>query len=75
MEAITAPRPMKRACMEKPRVRCPGGRRSATNARKGSMLMLIEASSTHSRPAAIHNPGELGMAMSAKEASSAPTRK
>ena len=61
--------------MEKPRVRCSGGSRSATNARKGSMLMLIEASITHSSPAAIHSADELGMAMSAKEASSAPMRK
>jgi hypothetical protein len=39
------------------------------------MLMLIEASITHSRPAAIQSVPELGMASSAQEASSAPVRK
>ena len=39
------------------------------------MLMLMEASITQSSPAAIHSADEFGMAMSAKEASSAPTRK
>ena len=72
---MTAPRPMKSACMANPRVRCSGGKRSATKARKGSMLMLMEASMTQSSPAAIHSAVELGMATSANEASSAPTRK
>ncbi len=39
------------------------------------MLMLMEASSTHSSPAAIQSELEWGIAMSAHEASSAPTRK
>ena len=39
------------------------------------MLMLIDASSIHSRPAAIHSADEFGMAISANEASIAPTRK
>jgi hypothetical protein len=75
MEATTAPRPMKRACMAKPLVRCSGGKRSETKARKGSMLMLIEASIIQSSPAAIHRADELGMATSAREASRAPARK
>ena len=39
------------------------------------MLMLIEASRIQSRPAAIQSVLELGMAMSAREARIAPTRK
>src|SRR5262249_60463920 len=75
MDAMTAPRPMKRACMANPRVRCLGGTRSATKARKGSMLMLMEASITQSSPAAIQSVDTLGMAASAKDASSAPAKK
>jgi hypothetical protein len=75
MDAMTAPRPMKSACMAKPRVRCSGGRRSATKARKGSMLMLMDASITQRSPAAIHSADTLGIATSAPEASRAPTRK
>ncbi len=74
-EANTAPSPMNSACMAYPCVRCSGRSRSATNARKGSMLMLIDASSTHRSPAAIQSVPELGMAISAAEASSAPVRK
>ncbi len=39
------------------------------------MLMLIEASRIHSRPAAIHSLEELGMRISAMELRSAPVRK
>ena len=39
------------------------------------MLMLMEASSTHSSPAAIQSELECGMTISAPEASSAPVRK
>ena len=74
-DATTAPRPMKRLCIPKPRVRCSSGSRSATKARNGSMLTLIEASSTHSSPAAIHRLGALGMRTRAAELRSAPTRK
>ena len=41
--------------MAKPRVRCSGGSMSATKARNGSMLMLMEASRIQSSPAAIHS--------------------
>jgi len=72
---MTAPNPINRLCMAKPRVRCCSGSRSATKARKGSMLMLIEASRTHSKPAAIHSAEQCGMRMSAAELSRAPVRK
>ncbi len=39
------------------------------------MLMLMEASITHSSPAAIQSVPELGMAISAHDASRAPVRK
>ena len=39
------------------------------------MLMLMEASMIHSRPAAIHSAEEFGIARSASELSSAPVRK
>ncbi len=74
-EATTAPRPMKRLCMAKPRVRWSSGRRSATKARNGSMLTLMEASRIQSRPAAIQSTPELGMSRSAAELSRAPVRK
>jgi len=63
MEAMTAPSPMKSACMANAGALFArqevGGRRQ----RKGSMLMLMEASITQSNPAAIHSADELGMAM------------
>lgn len=74
-EAMTAPAPMKTLCMAKPTVRCSSGSRSATNARKGSMLTFTDASRIQSKPAAIHNTPECGMATRASEASMAPTRK
>ena len=74
-EATTAPNPMKRLCIPKPSVRWSSGSRSATKARKGSMLTLMEASRIQSRPAAIQSAEALGMSSSALELSSAPTRK
>src|SRR5258708_19583217 len=70
-----APRPMNKLCIEKPSWRWVGGRRSPTKARNGSMLILTEASSTHSKPAAIQSEEELGMATSALLARIAPTKK
>ena len=58
---MTAPRPMNMLCMAKPEVRWPSGRMSATKARKGSMLTLMEASRIQSMPAAIHRAELLGM--------------
>src|ERR1041385_258176 len=74
-EAITAPDPMKKLCIAKPRVRSDAGSRSATNARNGSMEILIEASRIQSSPAAIQRPLDIGIAMSAQELRMAPTRK
>src|ERR1041384_6451420 len=74
-EAITAPDPMKKLCIAKPRVRSDASRRSATNARNGSMEMLIEASRIQRSPAAIQRLLDIGIAMSAQELRMAPTRK
>jgi len=73
--AIEAPSPMKRLCMAKPRVCCSCGSRSATKARKGSMLTLMEASRIQSRPAAIQRTEELGIRTRASELRMAPVRK
>ena len=48
---------------------------SATNARKGSIEMLIDASRIHSSVAAIQRPRESGMKKSAIDARMAPVRK
>ena len=69
------PAPMNTLCMAKPTVRCSSGSRSATKARKGSMLTFTDASRIQRRPAAIHSTPECGMARRASEASMAPTRK
>ena len=61
--------------MAKPRVRCSSGSRSATKARNGSMLMLMEASRIHSSPAAIHSAEQRGIRISASELRIAPARK
>src|SRR5829696_6144319 len=74
-DAITAPRPMNRLCVANPRVRSAGGSRSATNARNGSIEMLIDASKIHSNPAAIQSVLDVGIASSASELRIAPTRK
>ena len=39
------------------------------------MAIMIDASMIHSKPAAIHSTGEIGIAISASEASNAPPRK
>ena len=75
MEAATAPVPMRKLCIAKPVVRCSEGRLSPTNARNGSMEMLMEASMIQSMPAATHSAGELGITSSAAEARIAPVRK
>ncbi len=69
------PTPMKKLCMTKPVVRCSTGSLSATKARNGSIVMLIEASRIQSSPAAIHTVDESGMKKSATLARIAPTRK
>jgi len=74
-DAITAPNPINRLCMANPWVRCSSGNRSATKARNGSMLMLIDASNIQSRPAAIHSVEAFGIARRAAELRIAPPRK
>ncbi len=74
-DETTAPRPMSSVCTEKPNGRCSSGSMSATKARNGSMVMLIEASRIQSNPTAIHSAPQLGMARSASVESRAPTRK
>ncbi len=74
-EAMTAPSPMKIDCMAKPRVRCSSGSRSATKARNGSMLMLMDASRIQSSPAAIQSADERGIKINARELRIAPARK
>ena len=73
---------MSAVCMEKPNVRCSDGSKSATKARKGSMVMLIEASIIISMPAPTNidgaietNIAELGINTKAMAVSIAPTRK
>src|SRR6185436_12811165 len=73
--AKLAPTPMNKDCMTKPVVRCLTSSLSATNARKGSMEMLIDASSTHRRLAAIQSDDDVGMKNSAIEARIAPVKK
>ena len=63
-EATTAPTPMNRLCMEKPKARCPSGSMSPTSARNGSIVMLIDASRIHSVPAATHSQGLFGITSS-----------
>ena len=74
-DATTAPMPMKNDCVANPVVCCSAGSLSPTNARKGSMLTLMEASIIQSMPPAIQSVGELGMMSMASEASTAPIRK
>jgi len=66
---------MKKLCIANPVPCCSSGNLSATNARNGSMLTLIEASRIHNNPAAIHNALQFGIAMSASELRMAPMRK
>ena len=74
-DAITAPVPMKKLCIEKPIVLCSFGSISPTKARKGSIEMFMEASIIHNIPAATQSRGELGINIIAVEARIAPTRK
>src|SRR5215471_14297415 len=74
-DATYAPTPMKRLCIANPVTRCCAGRLSPTNARNGSIEMLIDASMIHSIPAATQREGEFGMATSAIDARTAPVRK
>ena len=73
--ARLAPMPMNSDCMTKPFVRCDVSSLSATKARNGSIDMLIEASSTQSRLAAIQREVDVGMTNRAIEARIAPVRK
>ena len=70
-----APTPIKKLCMANPVVRCLDGRLSPTNARKGSIEILIDASRIHNIPAANQSAGELGMTISDTDARMAPARK
>ena len=72
MPAKVAPSPMKKLCITKPVVRCRSFSLSATNARNGSMLTLMLASSIHSRPAAIQSDDDVGMMNSAMLEQMAP---
>ena len=64
--ASVAPSPMKKLCITKPAVRCSSDSLSATNARNGSIVMLIDASRIQSRPAAIQSVEDVGMKNSAR---------
>ena len=72
---MTAPVPMRKLCIAKPVVRWEDGRLSPTKARNGSIEMLIDASMIHNIPAATQSAGEFGIANSAMEARTAPSRK
>ena len=67
--------PMKNVWTAKPLVRCSSDSMSPTNARMGSMVMLIDASSIHNMPAATHRVGEFGRTNKASDARIAPVRK
>src|SRR5262249_34853824 len=73
--ARLAPTPMKNDCITKPAVRCDASSLSATNARNGSIEMLIDASRIQRRVAAIQSAVDVGMMKSAIEARIAPVRK
>ena len=57
---MTEPTPIIKLWKVKPRLCCSSGSISTTKARKGSMEMLMDASKTHSKPAAIHKGRTLG---------------
>ena len=65
----------KKLCMAKPEVRWAGVSLSPTNARNGSIEILIDASSIHNIPPAIHKVGELGITKRASVANMAPIKK
>ena len=74
--------PIKKVCTANPLVLCESGRLSATNARKGSIATLNEASMIITIPAPIHKAGttedmapELGKKINAAEDNSAPVKK
>ena len=67
--------PMNSDCITKPAVRCDASSLSATNARNGSIEMLIDASRIQSSAAAIQSVLDVGMKKSAIDARIAPVRK
>jgi hypothetical protein len=67
--------PIMSDCITNPDVRCDSSSLSATNARNGSIEMLIDASRTQSSVAAIHRLLDVGITKSAIEARMAPVRK
>ncbi len=74
-EPTTAPVPIKKLCIAKPKVRCFSGKLSPTKARKGSIETFIDASIIHKVPAAIHKVGELGIMNKATDDKMAPIKK
>ena len=66
---------MIRVCTTNPLERCCSGSLSATNARKGSMLMFMDASRIHKQPTATQSTGECGTKNNANELRTAPIRK
>ncbi len=66
---------MKNVCVAKPVVLCEGGNLSPTKALKGSIEILIEASSTHNNNAAIQSTLACGIKNNATDESTAPTKK
>jgi hypothetical protein len=66
---------MKKDCITNPAVRCDASSLSATNARNGSIEMLMDASRIQRSAAAIHRVLDVGMMNSAIEARIAPVRK
>ncbi|OPZ53005.1 MAG: hypothetical protein BWY89_01816 [Bacteroidetes bacterium ADurb.BinA012] len=66
---------MKKLCIANPVVRCSDESMSPTNARNGSMEILMEASRIHSITVAKIQVGELVIMASAREAKMAPVRK
>ena len=66
---------MKKVCIEKPTDRCRSGSLSAMKARKGSIVTLIEESSTHMSRAAIQSAEEKGISSRQMLEMMAPIRK
>src|SRR6185312_4943228 len=66
---------MKKVCMANPAVLCEDGNLSPTKARKGSIEMLMDASNTHNKTAAIQSMVDCGIRNSAIDASTAPMKK
>jgi len=62
-------------CITNPAVRWDTASLSATNARNGSIEMLMDASRIQSSVAAIHSALDVGMTNSAIDARMAPVRK